>query len=52
MIVKISKMGIRNLGKNNLVARYYKAAKKYNIQNIIRITSDCPLIDKRLMIWR
>lgn len=52
MIVKISKKCGYNVilgSKNNLVARYYKAAKKYNIQNIIRITSDCPLIDKRLI---
>tara|TARA_B100001063_G_scaffold233204_1_gene249167 strand:+ start:4021 stop:6063 length:2043 start_codon:yes stop_codon:yes gene_type:complete len=29
----------------NVQLRYYKAAKKFNISNIIRITSDCPLID-------
>ena len=51
-IVKISKKCGYNVivgSKNNLVARYYKAAKKYKIHNIIRITSDCPLIDKRLI---
>ena len=31
--------------KNNVLNRYYEASKKYNVQNIIRITSDCPLID-------
>ena len=31
--------------ENNLLSRYYNAAKKNNINNIVRITSDCPLID-------
>ena len=31
--------------ETNVQLRYYKAAKKFNISNIIRITSDCPLID-------
>ena len=31
--------------KNNLVKRYLSCAKKYNISSIIRITSDCPLVD-------
>ena len=31
--------------KNNVLNRYYEASKKYNVKNIIRITSDCPLID-------
>lgn len=29
----------------DVLDRYYQAAKKYNVENIIRITSDCPLID-------
>ena len=31
--------------KNNVLMRYYEASKKYKEKNIIRITSDCPLID-------
>ena len=31
--------------ESNVLDRYYKAAKKYNSENIIRITADCPLID-------
>ncbi len=31
--------------ENNVLNRYYNASKKYNVKNIIRITSDCPLID-------
>ncbi len=29
----------------DVLARYYYAAKKYAVENVIRITSDCPLID-------
>lgn len=28
---------------NNVLARYYNCAKEYKLDNIIRITSDCPL---------
>ncbi len=31
--------------EKNVLQRYYLAAKKFNISNIIRITSDCPLVD-------
>ncbi len=31
--------------ETNVLERYYLTAKKYNINNIIRITSDCPLVD-------
>jgi len=30
---------------NNVLSRYYNAAKKYKIDIIARITADCPLID-------
>tara|TARA_B100001540_G_scaffold295173_1_gene295741 strand:- start:5485 stop:6273 length:789 start_codon:yes stop_codon:yes gene_type:complete len=35
--------------ENDLVDRYYKCAKKFNLENIIRITSDCPLVDPNLV---
>ena len=35
--------------KSNVLNRYFETAKKYNIENIIRITSDCPLIDPLIM---
>ncbi len=35
---------------NNVLKRYYYAAKKYNGDIIIRVTADCPLIDKDLII--
>ena len=29
--------------------RYYDTAKKFRVKNIIRITSDCPLIDVNIL---
>ncbi len=31
--------------ENDVLERYYLAAKEYNVEQIIRITSDCPLVD-------
>ena len=35
--------------ESNVLDRYYLAAKKYNAEWIVRITSDCPLIDPKLV---
>lgn len=35
--------------ENDVLDRYYQAAKKYNVDNIVRITSDCPLIDPHVI---
>ena len=35
--------------KNDLLDRYYKCAKQFNLDIIVRITSDCPLIDPVLI---
>ena len=35
--------------EKNVLERYYKAALKFKGENIIRITSDCPLIDAKLV---
>ena len=35
--------------ENNVLKRYYDAAKKYKFKNIVRITSDCPLIDYTML---
>ena len=29
--------------------RYFYAAKKYNVQTVVRITGDCPLVDSKLV---
>ena len=31
--------------ENDVLSRYYECAKIYNIQTIVRLTADCPLID-------
>ena len=48
-IVKKMKIPIFYGSENNVLKRYYDAAKKFNADNIIRITSDCPLIDPILL---
>lgn len=35
--------------ENNVLKRYVDCAKKFKIKNIVRITSDCPLIDPTLI---
>jgi len=34
---------------NNLLDRHYQAAKKYNAGTVLKIPSDCPLIDARII---
>ena len=33
----------------NCLNRYFYAAKKFNIQTVVRITGDCPLVDSKLV---
>ena len=35
--------------ENNVLKRYLDCAKKFRVKNIIQITSDCPLIDGKLV---
>tara|TARA_B110000037_G_C17117484_1_gene504323 strand:+ start:1347 stop:2039 length:693 start_codon:yes stop_codon:yes gene_type:complete len=35
--------------ESNVLKRYYDCANKFNLDNILRITSDCPLSDKKLI---
>jgi len=35
--------------KDNVLDSFYQTAKKFNVENIVRITADCPLIDFRLV---
>jgi spore coat polysaccharide biosynthesis protein SpsF len=35
--------------ENHVLSRYYEAAKSYELDTIIRVTSDCPLIDGNLV---
>ena len=34
--------------QNNVLERYYNAAKAFNVETVVRITSDCPLIDPQV----
>jgi len=35
--------------ENDVLDRFYQAAKYYQIENIVRITADCPLMDPRII---
>ncbi|MCI7302387.1 MAG: glycosyltransferase family protein [Clostridiales Family XIII bacterium] len=35
--------------ESNVLERYYKAAEMYNLDHIIRITSDCPFVDPEVI---
>jgi len=35
--------------ENNVLDRFYQAAKKYGYDNIVRITGDCPMIDPEIV---
>ena len=42
---KEKKISFYRGSENNVMLRYVNAAKKYKIDTIVRLTSDCPLID-------
>lgn len=48
-IAKKNKIDFFLGSKKNVLKRYYLAAKKFKIKNIVRVTSDCPLIDPKLI---
>ena len=35
--------------ENNVLKRYHETAQKYNLDVIVRVTSDCPLVDPHLI---
>lgn len=35
--------------ENDVLSRYYKTAKRFDVTDIIRVTADCPLIDPKLV---
>lgn len=35
--------------ENNVLDRYYQTAKKFNVDKIVRITSDCPFVDPQII---
>ncbi len=46
---KINSLKIFRGSKNNVLKRYIDCAEKHNITDIVRITGDCPLIDKDII---
>ena len=48
-IAKNLKVDVFRGSENDVLDRYYKAAKKNNLDVIVRVTSDCPLIDPNLI---
>ncbi len=48
-ICKKNKIDYFRGSENNLINRYYKCAKYFKVDNIIRITSDCVLIDPKII---
>ena len=52
IIYKICKKNRINIFRghpNDLLSRYYNCAKKYKANTIVRITSDCPLMDYKII---
>lgn len=35
--------------ENNVIKRYLDASKKFNLEIVVRLTSDCPLVDPRVI---
>jgi spore coat polysaccharide biosynthesis protein SpsF len=52
ILVEFTKLNNIDIFRGNeidVLDRYYQCAKKNNIENIVRITSDCPLIDPTIV---
>lgn len=48
-IIKKNKVDFYQGSLNNVLSRYIKTAEKFQIDTVIRITGDCPLIDPALI---
>lgn len=48
-LCKINKIDVFRGNPTDVLDRYYKCSKKYKAKNILRITSDCPLMDYKLV---
>src|SRR3990167_3696987 len=43
--IRNKRWGLFQGSKENVLDRYYKAARHFDVQGIVRITADCPFID-------
>ena len=48
-VCKKNKIDVYRGSNSDALKRYYDAAKKYNVDVIIRLTADCPLIDYKVI---
>ncbi len=48
-IVKRKKLNLFIGSEKNVIRRYLDASKKFNLGIVVRLTSDCPLIDPRVI---
>ena len=48
-VLKKLKANIFRGSENDVLDRFYKAAKKFKAKNIVRITGDCPFVDQQLL---
>ena len=48
-ILKKNNFKVFRGSEKNVLNRYYECAKRYSVQNILRITADCPLLDPKLI---
>lgn len=49
VIAKKERVGCFRGSRDDVLSRYYLTAKKYNLDIIVRITSDCPCIDSGII---
>lgn len=48
-LAKKLKVDLYRGSENDVLDRYYQAAKKFQLEHIVRITADCPLIDSKVI---
>jgi len=48
-IAKNCKIEVYRGSENDVLDRFYQAAKLFNINHIVRITADCPLVDPKIV---
>jgi spore coat polysaccharide biosynthesis protein SpsF len=47
-LAKSEKLAVYRGSENDVLDRYYQTAKELRVKHVVRITSDCPLLDPRV----